>query len=629
MKDHCNPLSINQLGKSWNPVGRSLLSLASPLIDRLFCLKQMGEMYLDIVDGKQSYGSTIEFIEILHERLDIRCQVAEEALARVPQNGPLIVVANHPFGGIEATILLRLLSKRRQDIKFMANFLLGSLPECRDFCIYVDPFGGKEAARKNLQPLRDSIDFVQQGGTLCVFPSGTVSHFHWQGREVTDPKWSPMVGRIVRKTGAPVVPIFFPGSNGLFFQAAGVIHPLLRTSLLIREFYNKRHSDIRMRVGNLIPSEKLVRFASDEELITYLRLRTYILGNEKADPKQVVVQQPPVRKFFTARSESCKLERIVPPVDNESMTAEIGRLSAEHLLVESDGNAVYYARAKQIPNVLREIGRLREISFREVNEGTGRSLDVDHFDNYYIHLFIWNRAKQEVVGAYRLAKTDRVFRRFGRNGLYTSTLFAYRSPLLQQMGPALELGRSFVRKEYQRNFTPLLLLWRGIGNYVLRNPRYKVLFGPVSINNEYDTVSRGLITTFLRANNYLPELARLIKARNPMAPAKVKGMDIETTSFVVKDLKDVSDLLQDVESQQKTVPILLRQYLKLGGKLLGFNVDSNFGDVLDGLIFVDLTETDLKLLERYMGRDGAQEFLAFHGKLPSTERRTGTSDRVD
>lgn len=588
-------------------------ALFAPALDRMLGLQPLGEIYKRIIDGTASYSNSAEFLTLVHKEMNISPEVREDSLKRIPKTGGLIVVANHPFGGIEATILLQVLSQVRSDVKFMANFMLGTLPETQDFCIYVDPFGGNASARKNLQPLRDTIDWVQKGGVLCVFPSGTVSHFHWRGREVTDPKWSPTVGRMVRKTGAPVVPIFFPGSNGLFFQTAGVIHPLLRTMLLIREFHNKCGSNIRLKVGNLIPYEKLNSFATDDELITYLRLRTYILGNEKTDAKSKVVpasSAPAVHKAYARR-----MERIAPAVDPDVLEAEIERLPASQILIDGGDSVVYHARAKQIPNVLREIGRLREISFREVNEGTGKSVDLDQFDSYYIHLFIWNKQQRDIVGAYRMAKSDRVFRRFGRTGLYSNTLFAYRAPLIQQMGPALELGRSFVRKEYQRNYTPLLMLWRGIARYVLRNPRYKVLFGPVSINNEYDSVSRSLITMFLRANNYLPELAKLIRARNPMLSTKIKGMDIETTSFVVKDLKDVSDLLEDIESQQKNVPILLRQYLKVGGKLLGFNVDSTFGDVLDGLIFVDLTETEYKLLERYMGREGTQQFLAYHGKL--------------
>ncbi len=605
-------LTLKGLAANWPAPARAAFGTVVPALDRVFGLAQLSEIYRRVTEHRRPCASSVEFIERVHTDMGVKPLVREESLRRVPKTGPLVVVANHPYGGIEATVLLSVLSSIRPDVKFMANFMLGSLAETQDFCIYVDPFGGDGAARKNLQPLRETIDWVKKGGVLCIFPSGTVSHFHWRNRQVTDPKWNTMVGRVIRKTAAPVIPIFFPGSNGLLFQSAGVIHPLLRTILLPREFLNKQNREIRLKVGNLIPPSKLNSFATDEELITYLRLRTYILGNEQKGGKSVPMTSSV--KTFLAAGTSRRMERIAPPGDPFVMEAEIKKLPPHQLLTESGELGAYYARAKQIPTILRELGRLREISFREVNEGTGKSIDVDHFDSYYTHLFVWNRAKRELVGAYRLAKTDKVLRHFGKNGLYTSTLFAYRTPLLDQIGPAIELGRSFVRHEYQRNYSSLLLLWRGIGQYVLRYPRYRILFGPVSINNEYDSASRELITLFLRANNFLPELARLIKARNPMARTKLVGMDIETTSFVVKDIRDVSDLLQDIESQQKAIPILLKQYLKLGGKLLGFNVDTSFGDVLDGLIFVDMLEADYKLLERYMGREGAPQFLAYYGR---------------
>jgi len=613
MKAQSNPFTVARVASNWKPLSRAAFRLLTPVLDRLFGLSELRNRYEFVTSHGLPPKNSVEFLERLHRSMGVSTQVRDESLRRIPKSGSLVVVANHPFGGIEATTLLCALSKVRPDVKFLANFILGSIPETKDFSIYVNPFGGENAFRQNLQPLKDAINWVHDGGVLCLFPAGTVSHFQFRNRKVTDPVWSATAARMIRKTTAPVLPVYFSGSNGLLFQAAGLIHPLLRTMFLPREFINKRETQIRLKVGNLIPFEKLNSYKSDDELITYLRLRTYILGNETGKhTTSVFTGASAFRKMLDPLPRRRKIERIAPAASPEVLAAEVERLPSRQMLSETGEMAVYYARAKQIPNLLREIGRMREISFREVNEGTGHSVDLDHFDSYYTHLFVWHRGAKDLVGAYRLAKTDKVLRHLGKNGLYSSTLFDYRTPLLEQIGPAIELGRSFIRREYQRNYSSLLLLWKGIGQYVLRFPRYRILFGPVSINNEYNSVSRELITLFLRANNYLPELAKLIKARNPVSHTRVFGMDIETTSFVVKDLRDVSDLLADVESQQKAVPILLRQYLRLGGKLLGFNIDKNFGDVLDGLIFVDLLETELNLLERYMGRDGAQQFLAAH-----------------
>jgi putative hemolysin len=261
--------------------------------------------------------------------------------------------------------------------------------------------------------------------------------------------------------------------------------------------------------------------------------------------------------------------------------------------------------------VLKEIGRLREIAFRAVGEGTGRAVDLDRFDDWYQHLFIWNDRDNEVIGAYRMAQTDRVVRRQGLSGLYTRTLFWYQHSLLDAIGPALELGRSFVRLEHQRSFGPLMLLWKGIGRYVARHPRYRMLFGPVSISNDYHSMSRQLLVRFLRDNRYLEALARLVKPRNPPRFRR-SDLDARFTTRIVSDLEEVDELVREIEAQQRSIPVLLRQYLKLNGMLLGFNVDPQFGHVVDGLVLIDLTRVDRRILEHYMGREQAARFLMHH-----------------
>ncbi len=601
--------NVNNLFSVRNFPVPNIVKLLSPLIDRALALKQLGDLYRTA--HAANYNNPLDFVKAVHEILNIKYSVIEDSLEKIPKTGPLVVVANHPFGGIEATLLLQLLRTIRPDVKFMANYLLGLIPETKDFCIYVDPFGGGNAPKINLKPIKETIAWVKNGGVLCIFPSGTVSHFHWKRKEVCDPVWSPTISRIIRHSGAVALPVFFPGRNNMFFQLMGIIHPFLRTVLLPRQLYNKRNTEIRLKIGNVISNEKLQTFASDEDMISYLRLRTYILGNEQNFHSQIEIQDLPV----PSKHQTRVLAPVINPVNPDLMQAEINKLPSKNVLLKNSELAVYCARFKQIPNVMREIGRLREVTFRQVHEGTGKEIDLDQYDNYYTHLFIWNKEKKEIVGAYRLAKADRVLKKLGPKGLYSSTLFDYKPGLLQQMGPALELGRSFIRSEYQKNYSSLLLLWKGIGAYVLANPRYKILFGPVSINNEYDSLSRELISMFLKANNFLPDLAKLIKAKNPMGRTKILGMDIQTTSVVVKDLKDVTDLLHDIEARHKTVPVLLKQYLKVGGKMLGFNVDTSFGDVLDGLIFVDLLETEPNLLDKILGKEGSKKFLAIHNKL--------------
>jgi putative hemolysin len=272
-------------------------------------------------------------------------------------------------------------------------------------------------------------------------------------------------------------------------------------------------------------------------------------------------------------------------MDAAAMAREVAQLP---VLSKTSDLEVYIARAPMIPNTLREIGRLREVSFRAAGEGTGKSADLDRFDPHYLHLFAWTASKQEIVGAYRLAGTEA-----GLDGLYTATLFKYGQAFLGKMGPALELGRSFVRAEYQKGFAPLLALWKGIGNYLADNPRYTVLFGPVSISNQYQSISRELMVTFLERHASLKEWMGLVAQRNPFRKrTAMKRLPI--------DVEDLSDVVADLEPSRAGLPVLLRQYLRLGGKLLGFNVDPEFADALDGLILVDLKKTEPKLLDRYL-----------------------------
>jgi putative hemolysin len=293
------------------------------------------------------------------------------------------------------------------------------------------------------------------------------------------------------------------------------------------------------------------------------------------------------------------VSEIAPAVNPALMAREVAALGADHFLLCAGDLEVYIAPALPIPNVLQEIGRLREITFRGVGEGTGKAADLDRFDAEYLHLFLWNVARTEIVGAYRLAATDAV------QSLYTASLFRFDERFLDRIGPALELGRSFIRIEYQRTFAPLLALWKGIGVWVARHPEYRVLFGPVSISNQYQRVSQELIVAFLERRASLREWMELVSSRMPFRPARVSFPRTEL------DVQDLSDAVADLEPGGAGVPVLLRQYLKLGGKLLGFNVDPEFSNALDGLILVDLTKTEPRLLERYLGKGPAEKFLKY------------------
>lgn len=598
---------------------KKILSIVAGPIEHLLGLKQCNAIYEQV----RSQSDSHLFMRDVLRRMHVRPLVKPEDLENIPQKGSAVVVGNHPFGGIEGILLADILLSCRPDVKIIANGLLNRIPQLRNLTIPVDPFGRSGSARVNIGPLREAMRWLKNGGMLLVFPAGEVSHLRLSRLEVADPVWSPTIGRLIRHAGAPVLPVFFRGCNGPWFQAAGLIHPRLRTVLLARQLVGMRGRSVPVDIGRLIPFRWLQRYASDAELIAYLRWRTYLLGHPARRENQRC-KAPAIAAFQKPRP-------LAAPQAPEACRREIERLPAEQRLAQSGAQSVWQATAEQIPHVLREIGRLRELSFRAANEGTGQPMDLDRFDAHYLHLFIWNTQAAEIVGAYRVGETDRILERHGRQGLYSSTLFDSRKKFFRRLGPALELGRSFVRPEYQRSYSPLLLLWKGIGGFIARHPRYRMLFGPVSISRDYSDLSRRLIATTLLQHSQAKDLALMVRPKHPanLRPVRVHGCGFSQRQVCLQDFKEMCSVIADVEFKQRDVPVLLRHYLNLGGQILAFNIDRNFGRVMDGLIVVDLTQTDRKTLQRYLGNEGAAAFLAQHesgfndGSVVSAEPKTG------
>ncbi len=590
-----------------DPLHDKLFSLVRKPLEHVLAFPRMNRAYTDI----RQMTDNRPFSDKVLDKLNVRYDLADEDLSRILiPVGPVIIVANHPFGGIEGLILASLLRSLRCDVKFMANYLLHAIPEMREMLISVNPFKGENAVRDNIRSVRESIKWVKNGGMLVVFPAGEVSHFDLHRGAAVDPAWCTSIARLVRRTGAPVLPVFFQGANSAAFHMAGMVHPLFRTAMLPNELFNKNRSTIQVRVGDIIPFNKLTTFTQDEAMTRYLRFRTYLLEHRgrKVDARIIPA--------FIRKAKQETYGAIMPAQSPAIMAEEIRRLPPSQTLAESGEYAVIQATTDQIPHVLLEIGRLREITFRAAGEGTGKAVDIDRFDHAYTHLFLWNRDEQAVVGAYRLGGTDEIIRQSGVHGLYTSTLFRYKPGFFERLGPALELGRSFIRLEYQKSYNPLLLLWKGIGRFVLENPQYKTLFGTVSISDEYQPFSKQLLVQYLQASRYRSDIAGLVKPRKPFHPRQLSRIDLDgAVKLFQDDLSHVTDLISSVEADHKGVPILLKQYLKLGGRLAGFNVDPTFGNVLDGLIIVDLTQTDPRILERYLGKEGSLSFSAYHREL--------------
>ncbi len=566
------------------------------IVERLLGLDWLARGYekLEETDTPDQFAAqTLQYMNVVP-------RIVDSDLANVPKSGPVVVVANHPFGGIEGVIMTLLLRQVRSDVRIMANGLLKRIPELSETFIGVNPYGHARATRENLKPLRKAMRWLNDGGLLVVFPAGDVSRFRPGNFTIRDGKWDASIARMIRKSGAQVVPMHIGGRNSILFHALGLIHPLLRSLMLPRELANKRNRAIEFRVGEPISNKRVTSNGSDDEIAKYLRLHSYMLNRSSESKREA-----------TVAVESGAMMPIAEALEPQLMADEVAALPQPQQLAESGSLKVYFARAPQIPYLLQELGRLREVTFREVGEGTGKATDIDLYDSYYLHLFIWNEESREVVGAYRLGLADEIVAKYGKKGFYSHSLFRYSKRLLKAINPAIELGRSFVRPEYQRSFAPLMLLWKGIGQFVANHPHYAVLFGPVSISNDYCSVSQQLLIDFLRANNYDSELSRHIRPRKPYR-GKLRAVWRQAELAGIGSIDDVSELVAIQESGEKGVPILIKQYLKLGGRLLGFNVDRDFNDCIDGLIMVDLRQTDERVLQKYMGRDGATAFTALH-----------------
>jgi putative hemolysin len=581
-----------------------------PLAEKFVPVERVRDLYRRVQRSPDGFG----FGNLLAAmRVELRVDSAN--IARVPTSGPVVVVANHPFGMLDGAVLATLLTRVRPDVKVMTNYLLRDVPELGRHCIFVDPFQSDTAVRAtrvdtNRRALREALEWLRSGGMLAMFPAGEVSQWQFHQGQITDPAWSDTAVRLIRRTEAAVLPIYFCGRNSVSFHLFGMIHPRLRTTFLLQEFLQQEGRAVEVRVGSEIPRESLAGIADDREATEYLRWRTYLLARRSRPEKSWSVA---VRSKISEKVQ----EPVAAAEPAEGLTEELVRLPGDRCLVENADLAVYLVKANETPRMLREIGRLREVTFRGAGEGTGKQRDLDRFDCYYWHVLLWHKTRRELVGAYRAGNTAEILAERGVNGLYTSTLFRYDVRLFEKLGPALELGRSFVRPEYQRQYAPLLLLWKGIARLLTMHTDIPVLFGAVSISNDYSTASREMIYRFFEARMQEDKRAGIIERgmiepRRAFRPAGLRPWDCRAMCAALHDLEELSQPITDVETDGKGLPVLLRQYAKIGGRLFGFNVDRKFSNVLDGLVVVDLRRTEPGVLERYMGREGAMMFRRRH-----------------
>jgi len=612
-------LSSGFAGADGNPrsgFGVRELLAATGLMERFVPFEQVHEL---VSRAREVRGTNL--FEGLLAEMKVSVRLAEVELSRIPATGAVLVVCNRPFAILDAAVLGAILLRVRPDVRILSNIVLEGIAGLEEHCFCADAFGGKEATAKNAAALLRCRRWLLRGGVLVLFPATGVLQAKgapWQPAKGADaePEWNSSVARLVRVTGAATLPVAFQnanrvGSHALSLIPLGLVHPRLRSAVLLNEFLAERGRRVYLRVGRAIAASSLAAMGGDSRATHYLRWRTHLLEPRRADDLAQTLR-PMLPKQ--------RMDRLTGPIAAETMLADVEKLRADQVLDDSREFTVFAAREHEIPNILPELGRLRELTFREAGEGTGRSTDLDSFDRYYTHIVLWSKLNQEPVGAYRIGKTQDILRLRGMSGLYTSTLFRFEERFFEKLGAALELGRSFVRPEYQRQYAPLLLLWKGIARYVSQHPETPVLFGAVSVSGRYTRASRELIVRFFESRTREDNLAPLVQPRRAFRPGRLRSWDCRSICHAMQELDQIADPIADLETDGKGIPILLKHYHRLGGRLIGFNVDAKFSHVLDGLVVMDLRRTQASSLERYMGKSGLAAFRRYHG-LPTLQDR--------
>ena len=605
--------------------GARLDALAASALERALGLRGMARIY----EALEDRGETpFDFARISLERLNVSHEIIGGGLDNIPAEGPCIVVANHPFGGVDGILAAHLLRQRRADVKVMANGMLKRVPEFSELFVGVNPYADASAIRDNIRPMREAVGWLRAGGLLLLFPAGDVATLDLKAMRIVEGDWSALPVRLARRTNAAIVPLYFGGRNSLAFHLFGGLHPRIRTLMLPRQLMNKRNRRLQVWIGGAIEVCRLRNLGDDAEIARHLRLCVLMLRDVEGGGE--------CAGLLAGRDKAASLKRptdpeqeVRAPLAVDLLRREAEALPKDRLLAASGDLGVYYAHSREIPNLLQEIGRLREISFRAVGEGSGQAVDIDLYDNYYLQLFIWDRKRHQVAGAYRLGLSDEILARYGVKGLYSHSLFRYKGAFIRALGPAIEMGRSFVAADYQRSYAPLMLLWKGIGAFVAQNPRYNTLFGPVSISSAYGGVSQNLMIDFLKANSFDAGLGRRVHARRPYRSGgrldfRLRPVWRKTDLQGMQSIEGISELVSLLEDDDKGAPVLIRQYLKMGGRMLGFNVDEQFSDCIDGLMVADLRHAPRAMLNRYMGAAGARDFLAWRqgeGAAKELQRR--------
>lgn len=540
------------------------------------------------IEDDQKAGCTDNFFKLACKHIPLNYEV--KGLDNIPAEGPCVIVSNHPHGMSDGLMIGDIAMKVRSDIRIVVNEFLHCVRGMRPYQITVDVYGGEDAKRANMSGMREMLKWLRDGHCLIIFPSGSAASWSDEDGRVIDDPWQDNIAAIIRKIKPTVVPMHFSGQNGPLFQAVTRLCKEKRGALLAREIKRDRRTLHRVRIGKPIAPNKIEMLESDAALSDFLRLSSMML------------------RYPDTAACAAEAPRNMAPIDEPSspdeLQKEIDTLVAEGQLLythKSTGLQIVTAEGCKIPHLLHEIGVQREITFRAVGEGSALACDTDEYDLFYHHLIMWDPAEKRIAGAYRMGCTDEIVKARGVTGIYNSEFFTLGNEFINFVKNGLEMGRAFITAPYQKHPASLDTLWMGIGAFVVRHPQYRYLYGTVSVSSEYTGRSRALIYEYLKCHCLDTELAKHVKAKTPPQNMDLLSEDARLLPKGLADLRLLSSLVSDLEPDGRSIPVLLRQYLRLNGRMVSFNVDSEFGDTFDCLVIVDLHEAPDRLITRYCG----------------------------
>ncbi|MBD8018710.1 lysophospholipid acyltransferase family protein [Kaistella pullorum] len=575
---------LNRLGFLKNPVASAIM--------RLTKISEVNKLY-DILKDKKGK----DFFDAFVRERGLKYIVFEEDLEKIPKTGPFILVSNHPLGAIDGILMTKVLTEIRPDFKVMGNFLLEKIKPMEPYVIPVNPFESRKEVRSSAAGMRETLKHLQNGGCVGIFPAGEVSNKNNDFNEIHDRAWEKPALKLIKAAKVPVVPMYFHAKNSRLFYQLAKLHPELQTLMLPAEMMHKREKPIRIRVGKPVPTRALEDHDTIEEMGEFLQNKIYMLKSYYEKRKSIAEQLklPNLKLNFPIMKEENVVQNIIDETPQDDIEKEIALLG-DKMLFRNGNYELYFTTYGEIPSIMREIGRQRELTFRKIGEGSNLPFDLDRYDEYYHHLFLWDANARKLVGAYRMALGSEVMKKHGIEGFYTSSLFEFDQELRPFFRKVIEMGRAYISSEYQQKPLPLFLLWRGIVHVCLRNPEHKFLMGGVSISNKFSEFSKSLMIEFMRSHYYDSAVAQYI---HPKKEFKVKLKDRDKHLFfdeMESDLNKLDKIIDDLEPEMR-MPVLIKKYIKQNAKVISFNVDPSFNDAIDGLMYIrisDLPESTIK-----------------------------------